>query len=470
MSTPSDPPPPPPRRNREVDLGPAPAPLPLTIDMPAVPDLAAALPAQAKAPAPARRGSGLRRWLVRVAVALVVLCGAGVAVVVWVVPWYVRRESVDEAARHGIALTIDDVELDSAGFRLVGVQASATALPGAHAQAPEIDVAMSGLHPDRMTVRRAELDLEGSWRTVDAAFAAWRASPQGGQGGAWAPTALVVDESRVVWPAAFAENARVEAANTHLDVTWGGPTATVHARSDNVAVVVPGGKLGPWRVDFDRTPGTSRARIALDPGVPESCTVLVVGNDERTTSVDVAIPRSPLARLGIPPQLLGLKGKALQTELTAHWGTMGVQRADATAKGGVYGIDASLPAPLDATWDGTASGDPRTGLDVKKAHLAVGPMSGAMTGTVKTFDDGFRVDLAWSATPVPCSAFEAPASAGSPLDVAFQLRKLAEGVGLAKVNGDVSARGALTFDSRDLGAARVEFTPEVKCQVALFGR
>jgi hypothetical protein len=406
---------------------------------------------------------------VRVAVVLVVLGAAAAAVVVWVLPWYVRRECVEEAAAHGIALTIDDVDLDTAGFRLLGVHATAAALPGARAQASEIDVQTTGLHPDRMTVRRAELTLTGSWRTVDAAFSAWRASPQGGQGGAWAPTTLVVDESRVVWQAPFAENARVEAANTHLDVTWGGPSATVHTRSDNVVVVVPGGKLGPWRVDLDRTPGTSRLRLALDPGVPDACTVLVVGNDEGTTNVDVKIPRSPLAHLGVPPELVGLHGKALQAEATAHFGVIGAHGAEATSKGGIYGIEAGLPVALDVAWDGSASGDPRSGLDVKKARVAVGPLVGAMTGTLKTFDDGFRLDLAWIGTPVPCAAFEAPLGAGNPFDVAYQLRKLAEGVGLAKVAGEVTARGGLTFDSRDLGSARVVFTPEVKCQVALFG-
>lgn len=406
----------------------------------------------------------------RAGVALVVLAAAATAIVVWVLPWYVRRECIDEAAAHGITLTIDEVDLDGSGFHLIGVHATAAALPGATAQAPEVDVQTTGLHPDRMAVRRGELTLTGTWRTVDAAFAAWRASPQGGQGGAWAPTALVVDESRVVWQGPFAENARVEAANTHVDVTWGGPSATVHARSDNVVVAVPGGKVGPWRVDLDRAPGTSRLRLALDPGVPEACTVLIVGNDEGTTNVDVKIPRSPLARLGLPPELVGLHGKALQAEAAAHYAAMGADRGEATSKGGLYGIEAGLPAPLDVAWDGAASGDRRAGLDVKKARLAVGPMVGTMTGTLKTFDDGFRVDLAWTGTPVPCAAFEAPLGAGNPFDVAYQLRKLAEGVGLAKVAGEVTARGELTFDSRDLGAARVEFKPEVKCQVALFGQ
>jgi hypothetical protein len=465
VASPSDPPPP--HRSREVDLGPTPLPLALE------------LPSQAPKPhargddgTPAqdqeRRAATTRRWIARVAVVLVVLAAVTAGVILWVLPWYVRRECVAQAAAHGITLSVDGAELGGGGFRLVGVHATAAAMPGAHAQAPEIDVETTGLRPERMTVHRAEVTLNGSWQTVEAAIASWRASAQGGQGGAWAPAALVLDESRVVWQAPFAENAHVEASNVRLDVTWPGTSATVHARSDQVVVVVPTGQVGPWRVDYDRAPGSSRVRLALDPGVPDACTVLVVGDDERTTRVDVVIPRSPLARLGVPPELIGLHGKALQAEATAHYGTLGALRAEASSKGGLYGVEAGLPLALDVSWDGTASGDSKAGLDVKKARLAVGPLVGALTGTLKTFEDGFRVDLAWSAGPVPCAAFDTPLAAGSPFDIAYQLRKLAEGAGLAKVAGNVRARGVLAFDSRDLGGARAEFLPEVTCQVALF--
>jgi len=409
--------------------------------------------------------------MVRVVVVFGVLAAAVTAVLMWLLPWIVRRECVAEAAAHGITLTVDDAQLGPGGFRLLGVHATAAALPGASAQAPQIDVATTGLRPDRMAVHGAQVTLIGSWRTVDAALTSWRASAQGGQSGAWAPATLVVDGSRVVWQGAFAENASIEAANARLDVTWPGTSATVHARSDEVALAVPGGKLGPWRVDLDRSPGTSRVRVALDPGVPDACTVLAVGDDERTISVDVVIPRSPLARLGLPPALLGLHGKSLQLAATAHYGALGTQRAEATTKGGLYGVEAGLPIALDVAWDGSASGDSRAGLDVKKARLAVGPLVGSLTGVLKTFEDGFRVDLAWSGGPVPCAAFDAPLGAGNPFDVAYQLRKLAEGAGLTgKVTGDVRARGVLAFDSRDLGAAQASFVPEVQCAVSLFGR
>ncbi len=463
MTSPSDAPPPPPR---EIDLGAKP--LPLTIDMPAVPDAAAAQ-AAAQAPARPRSRAGVVRWLVRVGIALAVLGGLLAVAVFWLLPWYVRRACIERAAEHGIALQVDDASLDTSGFRLLGVRATAAAVPDARAQAPEIAVTMAGLQPDVLTVKRAEITLKGRWSTLEAAVTKWRASPTGGQGGSWAPSSFVVDESRIVWQSPVGDAVRLDAANVHFGVTWRAAGSEVHARSDKVSLAVPGGTLGPWRVDLDRTPGSRRVRLALDPGVPDSCTVLVVGNDERFTSLDASVPRSPLARLGIPPAVLGLKGNALQVQLDAHYASLGPQRGDATAKGGLYSIEAGLPRPLDVSWELTATGDPRTGLDVKKGRLAAGPLVGTVTGMLKPFDDGFRIDLAWKADPVPCSAFEAPASAGQPFDIAFQLRKLAEATGVAKVEGTVGARGTLAFDTRDLSTAHAEFAPEVRCQVALFG-
>src|ERR1700733_2241226 len=181
VSSPSDPPPP--HRPREADLGPTP--LPLALELPSeVPKARARAVADAADAARRDRQTGrTRRWIVGIAAALVVLAAAALALALWVLPWYVRRACVAEAAAHGIALSVDGAELGAGGFRLVGVHATAAAMPGAHAQAPEIEVETSGLRPERMTVRRAEVTLNGSWRTVETALASWRASSQGGQGG-----------------------------------------------------------------------------------------------------------------------------------------------------------------------------------------------------------------------------------------------------------------------------------------------
>ena len=92
---------------------------------------------------------------------------------------------------------------------------------------------------------------------------------------------------------------------------------------------------------------------------------------------------------------------------------------------------------------------------------------GSAHGTLKTFDDGFRLDLAWAAGPVPCAAFDAPLGPGEPFDIAYELRKLAESAGVARVHGDVTASATLAFDSRDLGSTAVHFVPTTNCDVAL---
>jgi hypothetical protein len=460
VTTPSEPPPP---------LAELPKAAPLQLDLPAQKPDAELAPR--KAAARSGPGANVRTIVTRGLLGLVVVGLAAAAATAFYLPRWIRQQFIDAAAAHGITLAIDGARIESGGFRLVGLRATAADLPGATASAPEIEVETSGLRPTRMTVRGAELTMSGPWSQVDAALAKWRASPGGGQGGDWAPTQLVIDESRIEWQKPVGDNGRIDAANVHLDVAWRTTGAEVHARSDKVTVGVPGGALGPWRVDLDRAPGTLRARVALDPGVPDACTMMIVGDDERTTHVDVVVPRSPPGRLGLSPKLFGLQGKDLQVEASIHYSDLGGDHAEVSATGGVHGIEAGgLPRALDVTWEASATGDPHKGMDIKKARLAAGPLVGLLSGTIKTFDDGFRVDLAWSAAAVPCNAFDTPLDDGQPFDIAYQLRKLAQATGITTVAGEVSARGTATLDSRDLGSTHLEFDPQASCRVSLFGQ
>ncbi len=459
MTTPSDPPP----GNR-----PPPA-LPLALDLPAERPEVKPVPvgvADRAKPAPVQaRGIALRLGLTLLAL---VLIAAGVGLVL--LPRWVKSQVLEAATEHGIDLTIDDASYDGSAFRLTGLKASAPDLPGATAVAPELVVETQSLKLTKLTLRGAILSLDGPWSRVEAVIAKWRSAAHGGMCTDCLPTELAIDGSRVVWTHPLADDGRIEANDVSLGSTFRPDGAQVHISSTHVTLAIPGGALGPWRVDVDRTPAESRVRVALDPAVPEACTLLITADGERVTHLDVVLPRSPPARIGLPAPLLGLSGKELQIESQIHYADMGGGLAEASASGGVHGIEVpSLPRPLDVTWEASAAGDPRKGMDVKKARLAAGPLVGALTGTVTTFDDGFRVDLAWGADAVPCNAFDAPLDSGQPFDIAYQLRKLAEATGITKVSGEVSARGTASFDSRDLASTRLSFVPTVSCQVALFG-
>jgi hypothetical protein len=461
VTTPSDPP------DTDEQAEPPKA-APLALELPAQrPDVVPAIVGvvqQRRLQTKQRRGIALR-----LVVTLLLLAGIAVGLSLILLPRWVKAQVIQGAADHGLLLTIDDASLGGGAFLLSGVHASAPDLPGASATAPELVVETQSLRITKLTVKGAVLTLSGPWSQVEAVIAKWRSGAHGGMCADCGPAELDVEGSRVVWEHPLADNGRVDASDVHLGSTWRSSGTEVHLTAGKVTLAVPGGALGPWRVDIDRTAGTSRVRVALDPGVPEACTLLVVGDDTRTTHVDLVVPRSPVARLGLPPGILGLAGKDLQLAATVHYADMGGGHADAQANGGLYGIETGhLPRPLDVTWEGESSGDPQKGMDVKKARLAAGPLVGALTGTVKTFEDGVRIDLGWSAAAVPCSAFDVPLDQGQPFDIAFQLRKLAEGVGLTKVTGEVSARGSAMFDSRDLGSTKVDFQPAVSCQLALF--
>jgi hypothetical protein len=443
-------------------------PAPLQLELPAAPAVPATVQTE-----PARRKSGGgaagRAIAARVVLVLLALAIAGAAAAAYWLPRWVRREFIEAAAAHGITLTIEDAKIEPGGFRLLGLHATTDDLPGASASAPEVDVETSGLSPTRLTVRGADIEVSGAWSPAENALAKWRESPRGGQGGDFIPPSIVLEDSRIVWKGAVGDAGRVEAAGMHLDAMHRGNDTELHARSDKVTLGVPGGTLGPWRVDLDHASGTSRIHVSLDPQVPESSTVLVVGDDTRTTQVDVTVPRTPPTRIGIPPQLLGVRGKDLQIEASVHYTNLGPAHAEATARGAVHAIEVTgIPKPIEVVWDGTATGDSRQGMDVKKAQLAVGPLLGTVTGTLRTFDEGFRLALAWSAGPVPCKAFDTQIDEGTTFDIAYQLRKLAEATGITKLSGEVSAHGSATVDSRDVGANQVEFVPVSTCQVALF--
>jgi hypothetical protein len=404
-----------------------------------------------------------------IAASLVAVAALGSVGLAYGLPRYVRAACIEQARSHGITMTIDEVGVEASRYRLTGVAMTAQDVPGARLSAPEVEVETSWFQPRKINARGIELSFEGRWEAMAAAFDKWGASDHGFRGSSWAALApIIADGSRVVWRGPIGESARIEAAGVHADISWRELGTVVHASSDNVSVVVPGASLGPWRVDVDRAPDASRTCVALDPGVPNVCTVLVVGTPQAITAVDVSLPRSPIGRLGIPLGLLGLTGKDLQLDTTLHYAARGPSRADASVKGGLHGIEApGVPRAFDVAWDASASGDPSTGMDVKQSRLAVGPLVGGVRGTLKRFDDGFRVDLAWQAGPVPCAAFDAPLGPGQPFDIAYELRKLADAAGLTKLTGDVKAAAALAFDSRDLGATTFQFKPEARC--SLFG-
>jgi hypothetical protein len=441
-------------------------PLPLQLELPS-----AKLQDAAVAEVVAERSRSGPAPVVRIAAAtlaaLVLIAAIAVAVSTWGLPAYVRRQCIEMAASRDIDLQVDAAKLDAAGFHLIGVRATFVQIPGARGHALMVDVQTRAMRPHSLTIHGAELALSGPSGQIVSDFARWRASLSNAPAAPWDSARWIVEGARVVWRAPAVDGVRLEALDVNAELK---PTE-LHARSDHVTVAVAQGVFGPWRVDADRLPMSSRIRVALDPGVPEACTILVVGDSERITSVDVTVPRSPLEHLGIPRNLVGgFDTSRMQLETEIHYAALGPTRAEVRATGSLHDVElAFAPRPIEIAWEATMGGDADVGIDVKKAWLAVGPLVGPLSGMLKRFEDGFRVDLAWAAGPIPCDAFAVPLGLGRPFDIDYALRKLAEASRIslhhgAGMTGTVSASVMISLDSRDPTTTKIDFVPQASCQ------
>ncbi len=396
-------------------------------------------------------------------------------------PGCLKRKCIEAAAARGVVLTIDDVHLGAGRFTLVNATASAPELPGVSAKATEIEIEMAGLTPMRVTARSPELVIDGPYEQVKESFAKWRATHKGsipgdGAGAGGATPRLVLEGAHVAWTRPFGANVKLDVLEMRAEIGRTGTNDEVHVLSPHVIVNVGGSNVGPWRITYDREGADARSRIGFDPQLADGPNAIFVTSGERIATVDVSIPRTQLVNVGIAPELFGLPaGSSTQIEANIRFTHSVANRVDAKATLGLFAIKtAALPVALDAKAELQVAGDPSS-AEVKKGTLSVGPLNGAVLGTLRVFDDGIRIDLGWKAGPLPCDAFASAPSiptvtGAAPLgDLANQLKQFAQATGIAKVTGEVRMEGSLIFDSRDFGTAMVRFTPANTCDLALFG-
>jgi len=414
--------------------------------------------------------------------AIVAIAALTFGIAILTLPGCLKRKAIEAAAKRGIALTVDEVQLGAGRFTLVNVAAKSSELPGVTAKAAEVEIEVGGFDAKSVVARRGEVTIDGPYDDVKDMFAKWRSAHQGtipgeARGGPGVATRLVLDGTHLVWTKPFGEHVKVDLLELHAELGRKGNDDEVHVLSPHFLLTVDGRDVGPWRVTYDREGLEGRTRVAFDPQLPDGPSALFVVDGARIASVDVTILRTQMTNIGVAPELLGLNA-GTQIEAQIHFVHPTPTRAEANAKVGLFGLKVgAVPQPLDAKLDLQASGDPTAGAEVKKGSLALGPLSGAVVGMLKVFDDGIRVDLGWKAGPMACAAFASvpppPVPKGAPPglgDLAHQLGQFAQATGIAKVTGEVRMEGTLSFDSRDFGQARATVTPAINCDLAIFGQ
>ena len=199
--------------------------------------------------------------------------------------------------------------------------------------------------------------------------------------------------------------------------------------------------------------------------------VLYLRSAAGALSINVKIPRSPVSRLGLPPKSVRL-GSDPDVEAQVAF-EESARRRRATLTTSIALSNAILSGmPIDAALQLRAAGDLAKGLDVKEGTLKAGPLTATVSGTVKLFDDGARLALAWTAKPVPCAevgkqlATQALGRLGAPARGARRPER--GGIAGLRVTGEAVASGLITLDSRDVSATSFTMTSNETCGLALF--
>jgi serine/threonine-protein kinase len=373
-------------------------------------------------------------------VALILGLALAAAVLYVGLPEFLKRGYVTAAAHEGVTASIDSVEVSLRHVRLLGVTATMADLPGFTLHAHAIDVRFSmRLDPTDATARDVLLSIDGTGSaSLDALHRAeaahdFKALREGSL------RQIAVEAGHVVWSRAFGEGTRLEAQNVTVDIERDGNEplgSDLTFASPIVGVATTWGKLGSWVVSGQHDHGQTKATLTLDPSGTSRGAVSVVMNDGSVTSLDLNVPRSNVAQLGIGNDVLGRReSEPLFATAEAHYAVRSASRVEASARLELSGARLSNAiGATDALLEAHFDGDPAHPIDVTKGVFAFGPFRGTLSGPA-SFGSGYlRADLGFRTGAARCPG-----------------------------GNDVSLGGGLVFDTRNLGDARLIVAPSGKC-------
>lgn len=239
------------------------------------------------------------------AMALVFLL-LGAAGFLFALPTIVRNGYVKSAATQGIALTIGQTEVTKSRVKLLDVDVSMPELPWVRAKANAVDVELSGLDTQAITVRGLDVVVTGALADLQKDLERWRAAHDTGaviESDKRRRPKVSVEGARITWQGAFGKSTTVVAENVSLEA-YGDQEGT-RASSQIVTLATgtgaTGAHVGPIRVDYERTPLSTRVWLRLDPTGAKSQSAVLTIDPSGPASIEVNIPRSRADELWLSP-------------------------------------------------------------------------------------------------------------------------------------------------------------------------
>jgi hypothetical protein len=388
-----------------------------------------------------------------------------VLLAVFALPLYAKHVAVSTARDLGLAMSVEHASVSLGSVELGGITLTSADVPSVKIACKEVRVT-STFSPQSIHLRGVEVKIDGAVADVAAQIDAWRArrTAPAQPARAGAARKVTVTGARVVWTRPFGEGYELELSELGLDLGPNGALGDdLKLDARRVTLVSPRGRLGPWGLAVERDAKATRSRLELDPVVPDGPHALLVTSAALPPRLTVKVTRSPLARLGVPPDAIGLASPP-EVELEVD-GTVGGGKVDASFALALYRARlGGAPNAVDLKLKGALSGDPARPMDVQKGELVVGPFQARATGTVTPLDGGYRLDLAWKAAPIPCDVLARKVAQG-PAQLGLEI---AQALGIAAVVGTANASGLLAIDTRALDKASLSMITNDTCGLAIF--
>jgi serine/threonine-protein kinase len=411
------------------------------------------------------RGGAWTKLAILVTVIVLVLAG-----VLLLLPMIVRDRIIANAREGGVELTVESVGIGFGGVSVRGITAKIQGVPGADLRADEIFA--TGMSGKEIRVRGLDVKLDGQASdVVPGLLGSYERNRARLAGTATDPRKIVIVSAHVAWHGVLGEGTSIEAGDVGGELESRGVGAEeIRASVGRFDVKTKRTTFGPWASTFERSTGTSRLRVLLDPPVPEGPSALVVWSKDTPARVTLRVQRSPLARLGIRPAELGLPADpGTEIEVKLEGGQSPSTRIEGTGRLDLFAVRLKgLKGPVDVKLEGAASGPNGKPLELEKTTVTLGPFLANVSGTITPTDLGFRLDAAWRTTPISCEKL-ARAEAKSMGPVAAALQDIAHATRVARVTGTANASGLVKYDTKTPDDGTMTLVTREACGLSIFG-
>jgi len=357
------------------------------------------------------------------------------------------------ASAIGINLTSDAPSISMRGWEFPNAQATFSSLPGTSMHAGIIRSSWTGTE---LTVANVEVDsssdLEGFDRLLRSTSSAMP------------PSFEVIDIKFKVTPVpAISMEGTGASFTSRMEQREG---RKVQFLSPRTFVKTERMTLGPFGVNLEQSSDTSRARISLDPVVPDGPAFIFVRHGS-VTHVGADIRRAPLARYGFPAQFFGLpEGDNPDVELTLE--AQYADKGDVSGQGTIslHGMKVGASAPIDASVAYHLFGNVAA-VQIKSDEAKIGPFPASVHGdwssTMPT-----HIALGFQSVNVNCGDLLRGKSMKQTSVASVAMAELAKFTGTLGGNGQVSVAFALVLDIDIPPKVNVAFTSRDTCGLGIF--